>query len=1237
MQQMMQYWRGFSGAFVLLVLFISAVVWPLPPASTPPTDEERADILEKSRETAQLWLNQRQKNLDALAPQAVQFIEGRETGMALVKRMQDYRFETVVIYKNQHPVLWTDEAPALESQDSVAGFHVKNGRVMAVLEAGLELDSTKSEDDFRLIAYSGVQYMPGISSKSDMESLEAVLKRKEIAVSLNPERVTTGFSTNVEPFLQFDTGLWTRFSNYKTLRLKASLLIIWLATVWILFVFHLKDLGAGARTAVATVISLLVLLWLWSGHGFESVPAFVPLRPSRLPLLKYGLTNLILALSLSALTVYLLRLKRLYGVVWYPRTIFFSFTYGLVSGLLWFWILPQWMVFPLEMGEISPFEVSLLNNAATFIYFVSTELLFLPVIVFLTVLAWFLFGTERDQITWVSPLMIAGYALIAAAYLKLTVGPADRWALIASIGAFLGTKQLAYQIYKKPRQFAFISRIRLIALACGLTVLWTYWFVYSGYRVEYQLRAARAAGKILEDDRTAAEQLAKVLPRYVLRKSDFQTLFNADTLVQEALENQHTDRISRFDAALYRVEDGRIRAGLFSNVRFRLPEGVLEQAQLALAQWKPAQDIATLRLDMVAPVTIGFSPAGTLNDKNGVLLVVRPRYRQTDGSFDIVFEADAFPELEAFTAAFYRKGILVHRFFHGVTEPSFNPDPMLPEPEAESRLLPEFARDGFRSLLVEVNDDETLLIGYRDLGFSDHVFSAVRFFLSLVVFTMALYSVLLLAARRFPELITSRQRLQYRILDSYILSTLVFLAALVVATHITVRRQADHDFLTAFEQKLEQYRQELNQTDHKTWLDSQYKGDYILFEGPRLVQASRMKLMETGLLPETMPYGLYKELTEELQPRMIKPFKAGTALFRAGFLRLNRAENAEPLLLAFPAISNPAAEADYLFRTTSFLIIIYVSLFGLFIAGAALIARHISRPLADLSSGLRKVSTGEFSASVAVSSQDEVGDLANAYNLMIYKLQDLQKELAEAERQAALSEMARQVAHEIKNPLTPMKLSIQFLQRQVMRREQPIEELQAAVDRICTTVIEQIDSLNAIASDFSRFARPLTGVFKKTDINKIASDIIDLYRHDRRITIVQDLNENPLFVNAIGEELKRVLINLLKNSDEAMPEGGVLIIRTYPYKKQVFIEVVDNGAGIPVEMQSRIFTPNFSTKTSGTGLGLAICKKIVEGHGGEIGFASVPGAGTTFTLVFNAWEETQAENTTVAGPEKAFS
>lgn len=166
-------------------------------------------------------------------------------------------------------------------------------------------------------------------------------------------------------------------------------------------------------------------------------------------------------------------------------------------------------------------------------------------------------------------------------------------------------------------------------------------------------------------------------------------------------------------------------------------------------------------------------------------------------------------------------------------------------------------------------------------------------------------------------------------------------------------------------------------------------------------------------------------------------------------------------------------------------------------------------------------------------------------------------------------------------------------------------------------MIEQIESLSQIASDFSKFARPSEQEFQPVEINNLLTSVKELYDAEDKLDIKITLHENELWIDGVKDELRRGLINLVKNANEAMPDGGTITLNSTmdSHKNLVSVSVEDTGKGIPKESRDQIFVPNFSTKSSGTGLGLAITKKIIEEHKGEISFTSDKGKGTTFVIL----------------------
>lgn len=231
---------------------------------------------------------------------------------------------------------------------------------------------------------------------------------------------------------------------------------------------------------------------------------------------------------------------------------------------------------------------------------------------------------------------------------------------------------------------------------------------------------------------------------------------------------------------------------------------------------------------------------------------------------------------------------------------------------------------------------------------------------------------------------------------------------------------------------------------------------------------------------------------------------------------------------------------------------------------------------------------------------------------MVRKLEVSAVRLAKSEREGAWREMARQVAHEIKNPLTPMKLSIQYLQRAIAGDSPNVKELSR---KVAGTLVEQIEHLSNIASDFSAFARIGEPNNEEFLLNEVLYSLTSLYQghEDCEVTYVQPTHD--FYVFADKTQMNRLFTNLLLNAIQAIPDdrkGQIVVRLQMTSDSHVIVSVSDNGEGISTEIQSRIFVPNFTTKSSGTGLGLAMCKNIAEQARGEIWFETKLNEGTTF-------------------------
>ncbi len=296
--------------------------------------------------------------------------------------------------------------------------------------------------------------------------------------------------------------------------------------------------------------------------------------------------------------------------------------------------------------------------------------------------------------------------------------------------------------------------------------------------------------------------------------------------------------------------------------------------------------------------------------------------------------------------------------------------------------------------------------------------------------------------------------------------------------------------------------------------------------------------------------------------------------------------------------------------------LINLNAFIFLIAGAIafFLASRITASFGLIGDKMRQMNLGKINEEIEWNRNDEIGMLVGEYNKMVKKLEQSAQALAQSEREGAWREMARQVAHEIKNPLTPMKLSIQYLQKSIQNGAPNVKELSA---NMAVTLIEQIEQLSKIAGDFSQFANIGNANMEHFDLMEVLVSLVRLYSANPRIQLEWQKPGEKYIVYADRVQMNRLFTNLLQNAVEACEDPAATVkvsIHQHVDNQQLVIEVKDQSGGIPVSMKNDIFTPNFTTKSSGTGLGLAICKGIVEKANGQIWFATTEGVGTTFFI-----------------------
>jgi len=275
---------------------------------------------------------------------------------------------------------------------------------------------------------------------------------------------------------------------------------------------------------------------------------------------------------------------------------------------------------------------------------------------------------------------------------------------------------------------------------------------------------------------------------------------------------------------------------------------------------------------------------------------------------------------------------------------------------------------------------------------------------------------------------------------------------------------------------------------------------------------------------------------------------------------------------------------------------------------------RVTRPVRRLAESAAKVAAGNWGATVEIVSSDEIGRLAGAFNRMTHELVEQRERLVQAERVAAWRELARRLAHELKNPLFPLQITVENMQR---ARERYPDQFDEVFREGTGTLLAELANLKQIIGRFSDFAKMPAPVRQAVNFNALTADTLKLFEPQlatARVTAKAELDPRLPVVQADPEQMTRVLRNLILNAIDAMPEGGTLTMRTAALPAGVRVEVSDTGQGLTPEECQRLFTPYYTTKTHGTGLGLAIVQSVISDHRGRISVESQPGKGSTFRI-----------------------
>ncbi|MBK7215287.1 MAG: GHKL domain-containing protein [Bacteroidales bacterium] len=380
-----------------------------------------------------------------------------------------------------------------------------------------------------------------------------------------------------------------------------------------------------------------------------------------------------------------------------------------------------------------------------------------------------------------------------------------------------------------------------------------------------------------------------------------------------------------------------------------------------------------------------------------------------------------------------------------------------------------------------------------------------------------------------------------------------------------------------------------------------------------LLASSRFEIFDEGLISEQMNPESFLRMKDERRSFFIHNESIGNYSFLSAYAPLRNVENHLIAYLNIPYFSRQEDLRMEMSKLMATYANIYLAMIALAVFLALIISRYITKPLLIIRDQLGSVRLGTTNTKLEWSGKDEIGELLNEYNRMIDELSVSAERLAKSERESAWREMARQVAHEIKNPLTPIKLSMQHL---IKAWDDKAPDWETRLRKFSQTLIMQIDTLSAIATEFSDFAQMPASRFSQVDLISVIHGSSQLFKDLENIRFELPSTDHQVLIFADENQMLRVFNNLIKNAVQAIPPGkeGLITISLETTQKHCLITFRDNGSGIPNEQQTRIFSPNFTTKSAGMGLGLAMVKNIIDSSGGRIWFESVADEGTSFYL-----------------------
>ncbi|MCW8898475.1 MAG: ATP-binding protein [Flavobacteriales bacterium] len=618
------------------------------------------------------------------------------------------------------------------------------------------------------------------------------------------------------------------------------------------------------------------------------------------------------------------------------------------------------------------------------------------------------------------------------------------------------------------------------------------------------------------------------------------------------------------------------------------------------------------------------------NDKNSYLFIefFPQSYSKAIGYPELLLnekEIEKSFQLNKFSYAKFRKGKLVSN--SGEINYTSEWTGFFVQPKVYNFALQKTSNN--EHLIYQSDRFTTIIVSAKKKDYIDYIttFSYLFLITSLVFFVISVF----IKAPPFSWLLSLTDfssKIQFFIISTILLSFLLYgwgttyyIEKQYVNKNKKILREKVQSLIIELDQKFGEHK-ELTKAnlDEMTYylikFSNVFYTDVNLYDkNGELLATSRSEIYDVGLLSPRMDRNAYENIHYNKRIAYINNENIGELDYLSAYVPFTNRKNKFLAYVNLPYFAKQNEFENELSEFFTALINIYGLLFLISVIIAVFFANYISEPLRLIRQKISALQFGQSYEVIHWNSNDEIGALVKEYNKKVMELEANAQKLAKSERESAWREMAKQVAHEIKNPLTPMKLSVQHLQRFA---NENTGDLQEKIKNTTNMLIEQIDTLANIANAFSNFAKMPKANTEKIDLIPIIKSTINLFEEDdnKNYTILLSTKLQSANIVADKNQIIRVFTNLIKNATQAITseKNGIIEIVVTSKNNSIQIIVKDNGIGISEEQKTYIFTPSFTTKNKGMGLGLAMVKNIIENIDGTIRFESIPNEATSFII-----------------------